>query len=44
MQEDWVPSLVRELDPTCRNHDLAHSNKNFFKKSLEKGIRMDVLF
>ena len=27
----WVRSLVRGLDPTCRNYDQAHPNKYFLK-------------
>ena len=37
----WVPSLVRELDPTCRNQDLAQPNKYFKNRKTHesKGVR-----
>ena len=46
MQGAWVQSLVRDLDPTCRNKDLVQPNKYFlfFFLSLSFSVTSYELF
>ena len=43
MQGAWIPSLVREIDPSCYSKDLVQLNKYiiFFKMDKSQKIRFE---